>query len=189
MTLLEILVKELPGKGGWPYPVYSIEQDDDGTLYDNSSTYRSGFTLPLAIDWLNGMVTAKVYEAALAGCKKVAWSGEGLPPVGCECEVDYGDVELVDGLTRPNKGDVVKVVAHETTPQGSQVAIIYWIVGHCARAHALIPEFLRPLRSEEERKRDEAIAAMKLLNIGDYDDPGIIYSAIAAGEIPHVKIV
>ncbi|KMK18933.1 hypothetical protein ABW09_05980, partial [Pluralibacter gergoviae] len=48
----------------------------------------------------------------------------------------------------------------------------------------------RPIRSEEERKRDEAIKRLaKIIAEPDTHNASIIYKAIAAGEIPHVKIV
>lgn len=133
-------------------------------------------------------------EASLNECighdAEPVWSGEGLPPVGCECKVDYGSVELIDGLSRPDDGDVVRVVSHEKTGFGTQVVVVYWnVVNGGGRAHALIPKCLRPLRTEAECKRDEVRKAMyAAMDIVDGDIADAIYDAIAAGKIPGVKL-
>ncbi|WP_237656416.1 hypothetical protein, partial [Cronobacter sakazakii] len=47
----------------------------------------------------------------------------------------------------------------------------------------------RPIRSEADRKRDEAIAALKKLKpqlVGEL--AGYLYDEIAAGKIPHIRI-
>lgn len=173
MTLLEILLKELPGKGGWPCSVGSVEQDYDGGIYDDSSGYRSGFTMSLAEDWLNGMVIREQYEAALVESKKVAWSGEGIPPVGCGCEIK----RVADWMPVS-----IKYISGSYT--------IFKTIGGtegCYETHSL--QF-RPIRSEEERKRDEAIKKLaRVMAEPDTHNAKIVYQAIAAGDIPHVKIV
>ena len=122
------------------------------------------------------------------------WNGAGLPPVGCECRVDYGSVELTDGLSRPDDGDVVRVVSHEKTGFGTQVVVVYWNgVNGCGRAHALIPKCLRPLRTETERKRDIAAGEIfdvicKSLTDESESMSFSIYDAIAAGKVPGVKL-
>lgn len=120
------------------------------------------------------------------------WSGEGLPPIGCECKVDYGSVELIDGLSRPDDGDVVRVVSHEKTGFGTQVVVVYWNgVNGGGRAHALIPKCLRPLLTEAERKREEAVRVIyEILEAGTStkQDAADIYNSIAAGKIPGVKL-
>lgn len=190
MTLLEILVKELPGKGGWPCSVGSVEQGDDGSIYDNSSGYMSGFTMSLAKDWLNGMVIREQYEAELAESKKVAWDGEGLPPVGCECEIAASTRYL--NITHP-EGAVVKIYSLFTDDRGVELAAFVDAAGKFGGV--CTAKCFRPLRSEEERKRDAVIASIKEMLMYDYgDDPRlndavILYDAIAAGKIPHVKIV
>lgn len=288
MKLIDILVEELPKRGGWPEKVTHIGQDYDCELmFYGIGNPRSGIILDqLAADHRklreNGTkITREQYESALAAkkdgwidwgggecpvekgtrvdvrhrdgnegfeklpgewgtgrgsaaaCKWThdgrpgdiiayrlskpqeaaqakagdeaglnecisqdvapVWNGEGLPPVGCECEVYYGSVELIDGLSRPDDGDVVRVVSHEKTGFGTQVVVVYWNgVNGGGRAHALIPKCLLPLRTEAERKRDESIKAMASApKPCGHPIVGIcseIYDAIAAGEIPGVKL-
>ncbi|KMK10082.1 hypothetical protein ABW09_19075, partial [Pluralibacter gergoviae] len=53
----------------------------------------------------------------------------------------------------------------------------------------------RPIRSEEERKRDEILASIENYLVAAYADNSAktteehLYDAIAAGKIPHIKIV
>ncbi len=107
------------------------------------------------------------------------WSGEGLPPVGCECEVRY----------RHGGADwgVFKCVAVD-----SDVAF-----GWCADEPVTLPgdnyEF-RPIRSEADKKREVAINAilddMRTIpcDLDLRDEVAVIYDAIAAGKIPGVKL-
>lgn len=109
------------------------------------------------------------------------WNGEGLPPVGCECEVS------VDGgrswctyraINEKNGARLIEIGNFTEEFQNNN-----WI--------------FRPIRSEEERKRDIAIQSMnsvwrdiagkevngKLLSIYE-----VIYATIAAGKIPGMKL-
>ena len=277
MNLIDILVEELPKRGGWPEGVIKISSTSCGRVFfDGQSPH--GFTLPVASDaWdshkhpfsYTNAVTREQYEAALAaknegwiewsggecpvadflkveyqlrgGAKwsdsakilewqheggrhdiiayrlhkpqeavhgeagdkanlnecasndaEHVWNGEGLPPVGCECEVDYGSVELIDGLSRPDDGDVVRVVSHEKTGFGTQVVVVYWNgVNGGGRAHALIPKCLRPLHTDAERKREAAVEIMTQILCSPSQVSATakkIYDAIAAGKIPGVKL-
>lgn len=109
------------------------------------------------------------------------WNGEGLPPVGCFCEVEDRDGMLVYG--HGESGEVIARVEN--------TAVIRMSYGlGCFEAG-----FLRPIRSEAEWKRDAAIEEMikiatiyttKSLSLGLALNS--IYNAIAAGEIPGVKL-
>lgn len=185
MTLLEILVKELPGKGGWPK-----DSDDELTL---------GIELP-KIHWHlfeeyksaymgNELVTRDQYEAALTESKNVAWNGKGLPPVGCVCE--WEDNTGWTPVTIKYLSDWVVVFSGKCS-SGEDVEI--------AKKLYIDDVKFRPLRSEEERKRDELTQSI-LDVLDDYDFEMVhvlsekksvavdIAERIAAGEIPHVKIV
>lgn len=87
-----------------------------------------------------------------------AWSGEGLPPVGCECELstavefythsgsfdfEEGTVVIVGGTVNFGLGDFVAVKV-----RGS----------NCITE--INPTFLRPIRSEADKKRDEVGLAL-----------------------------
>lgn len=105
------------------------------------------------------------------------WNGEDLPPVGCFCEV-----EDLDGMLVYGQGESGEVIAHV-----ENTAVIRMSYGlGCFEAR-----FLRPLRTEAERKRDEAMRVIyEILDAGTStkQDASDIYNAIAAGEIPSVKL-
>lgn len=106
-----------------------------------------------------------------------AWKGEGLPPVGCECELF--DCENWNPVVIKFVGN--KYVVTERTDLGYEVV-------YCLAER---PERFRPIRTEEERKRaqsEESIfkAWYECPEGGDVST--CIYDAIAAGKIPHVKL-
>ena len=190
MTLLEILVKELPGKGGWPKGANYLAQDSDWSIYgfEKEPTLEYGHEwldgtdggfrlnvglLPEASDKSTSIINREQYKAALAERKKVAWDGEGLPPVGCECEIK----RVADWMQV-----TIQYVSCSFT--------VFKTLGgteDCYQTHSL--QF-RPLRSEEERKRDKAIKQLaRVMAEPDTHNASIVYQAIAAGKIPHVKIV
>lgn len=105
MKLIDILVQELPKRGGWPVGANEAVQDDDGTIkfFDSNDLEfnkqgkwcgsprgdfyctKSDKITVFPVTSLNGttIVTRQQYEAAL---KQPVWDGTGLPPVGVECE-------------------------------------------------------------------------------------------------------
>lgn len=198
MKLIDLLVQELPKRGGWPDFAEVAVQDSDSQIcfsshsgvYTNkektdwyggdwgSGDWRNPFIDILADDRHECIVTRKQYEAALAASQNSAWNGKGLPPVGMHCEiVDH------DGVLMYGQGESGEVIAHV-----ENTAVIRMSYGlGCFEAR-----FLRPSRSEVERKRDAAIEAMqKEADEGDnwiYSEYEIIYDAIAAGKIPGVKL-
>ena len=104
MKLIDLLVQELPKRGGWPDGVSEIGQDYDGELmFYGRGNIRTGIYLTLSSDHRNiyrhdgDKVTKDRYESALAASQKPSWNGEGLPPVGCEreCHVDEGIIHCV----------------------------------------------------------------------------------------------
>lgn len=109
-----------------------------------------------------------------------AWNGEGLPPVGCECERSWaGDKFLPCKIVfTSNQLVVVKI-------KGSGIEDAYYI-GDVT---------FRPLRSEADKKRDAAIESIDWY-MPEFipDTPNElyhakkIYDAIAAGKIPGVKL-
>lgn len=109
------------------------------------------------------------------------WNGEGLPPVGCFCEV-----EDIDGMLVYGHGESGEVIAHV-----ENTAVIRMSYGlGCFKAG-----FLRPLRTEAERKRDAVVEQMiKIATIYTTKSLSLdlalnsIYNAIAAGEITGVKL-
>lgn len=178
MKLIDLLVQELPKRGGWPEGVYVIEQDSEGDLFEMESEYKSDFRLRMVDDWLTEEVTREQYESALAAAQQPVWDGEGLPPAGCECEVS------VCGGWEPGRivfSDESIGVAYVC--ESSLSPTLDCVSGFSALKH------FRPIRSEADRRRDEAIAALKKLKpqlVGEL--AGCLYDEIAAGKIPHIRI-
>lgn len=200
MKLIDLLVQELPKRGGWPQNALSITQDNDGSLcaWDTNDPHYEGFSwkhhtgnslvhfwygeewaTQLSSDHKESIVTYWQYKAALAASKNSAWNGEGLPPVGCECEyisngTSWGKVKVIglDGekiVIRPS-GEIYYAI----TPSNKDVFI--------------------PFRTEAERKHEavlESICAALEMVAQDYkreDEAKLIYEAIAAGKFPGVKL-
>lgn len=212
MKLIDLLVKELPKRGGWPQNALSITQDNDGSLcvWDTNDPHYEGFSwkhhtgnslmhfwceeaaMPLAYDHKEAIVTYWQYKAAIAASQKPSWNGEGLPPVGAKVEFFINPKLGYRNAWIPDAGTEMEVVAHKTTTDGNDVAVCYLDEGGAGRSYCLAPESLKPLRTEAERKRDTAIEAMQReADEGDnwvYSEYEIIYDAIAAGKIPGVKL-
>lgn len=186
MKLIELLVQEtLNGKFKWPSNASQIFQDYDGELRPDAE--MSGLYLePVAenhricgvpFDDLDEsyIVTREQYEAALAAAQQPVWNGEGLPPVGCECEALYDSDK--------HAWFKAKIIAHDS---GRIVA--RWLEGdkdgeildYCSL------NFFRPIRSEADKKRDEIIEEIAYHT--SLDDARDLYEAIAAGHVKGVKL-
>lgn len=80
MKLIDLLVKELPKRGGWPDGVDAVEQDSEGRLFEMDSDYSSDFKLEKCDDWIADVVTKQQYEAALASSEGwIQWAGGECP--------------------------------------------------------------------------------------------------------------
>lgn len=173
MTLLELLRQKLPKRGGWPEGAVGVVQDEDDTEFyffigsapkfdgkswwfnddnvDNEWIYHN-YKNPLASDHATAIVTREQYEAT-------AWDGTNLPPVGVDVEFTIGtyDIETdFDGIL-PVEGEIVEVIAHKTTSDGNDVAVVYWDDKGAGRSACFVPGCLRPLRTEAERAIDEMV--------------------------------
>ncbi|WP_414456247.1 hypothetical protein [Enterobacter quasiroggenkampii] len=178
MKLIDILVQELPKVGGWPNHVVvaiSIPSVSWGVPPWGCS--------PMAYRLASHeIVTLEQYEAALVASKP-EWDGRGLPPSGVEFEYLRGDFGA-------DEGRWVKCIMKYA---GDRFCIVHldgegesWLKHEGTK--------IRPIRSEADKKRDEAIESIKAMLMYDYgDDPRlndavILYDAIAAGKIPHIRI-
>lgn len=198
MKLVDLLVKELPKRGGWPEGadscrVDNLDSDSITVSFCFTKGYSNSFDVPfqlsmtfpspdhnVSVATYYCMITRDLYESALAESQKPAWNGEGVPPVGCECEchVDEGIIHcVVVGYDFDGKAVVMRNVPARK---------YFSIQANSGR--------IKPLRTEAERKRDIAVKVIKGLLMFDYgDDPRVndatfIYDAIAAGKIPGVKL-
>lgn len=185
MKLIDLLVQELPKRGGWPENVTYIGQDYDRELmfYGRGKAITGILLDELAIDhrkcgeYGGAKITKEQYESALSASKRPAWNGEGVPPVGCECESkQFSQVDWTK----------FKVVA---VCDGHVFG--FWGNGVSTALDSKMWEF-RPLRTEAERKRDAAINnILTIIDCNGVDPKNSaiqIYDAIAAGEIPGVKL-
>ena len=75
------------------------------------------------------------------------------------------------------------------------MAVCYWDEGGAGRSRCFVPESLKPLRTEAERKRDAAAEAIDWYmpecipdTPNEFYHAKKIYDAIAAGKIPGVKL-
>lgn len=125
------------------------------------------------------VVTREQYEAALAASKQ-EWDGEGLPPVGCECEYEtkfHGwqpvRIELIK-----SEGIAFTWLANSQDYNGLD----------CVGVQK--SGSFRPIRSEEDKKRDEVIEALKegLGHAHGLYDLMQIYHLLNNGKIPHIRI-
>lgn len=83
----------------------------------------------------------------------------GLPPVGADVEFTIGtyDIETDFDDILPAEGEIVEVIAHKTTSDGNDVAVVYWDDEGAGRSACFVPGCLRPLRTEAERAIDEMV--------------------------------
>lgn len=192
MKLIDLLVQELPKRGGWPEGVSEIGQDYDGELmFYGRGNVRTWIYLTLSSDHRNiyrrdgDKVTKDRYESALAASQKPEWNGEGVPPVGCECEYS-----LNGGVTWWKcKIDYIVgtqgVVMLCDTFEGVQY------VKFSSYGGALK---FRPIRTEADKKRERICDAIYgALTKAERqhnrsDEAEAVYDAIAVGKIPGVKL-
>lgn len=111
------------------------------------------------------------------------WNGEGLPPVGCECEImakNYDDADWLKFNIFFVKGECL----FGETESGIPVAF---------NINDEDGYYLRPIRTEAERKREETVKSLMIavngfMTIEERVLAENIYDAIAAGKIPNVKL-
>lgn len=88
MRLVDLLVKELPRREGWPEGVDVVRQNCKGRLFEIDSDYCSDFKLEKCDDWIADVVTREQYEAALAASKAVVGHDGWIQWAGGDCPVD-----------------------------------------------------------------------------------------------------
>lgn len=183
MTLLELLIKELPQRGGWPEGAFEcfIHKNEQyrgtfysvggGGVYGASSIDTNSVEYVQNCSYIPGYnVIREEYEVAIAA-QQPLWNGEGLPPIGCD--VEY---ETIKGNWRKCRvmylGEKCNIVR---TDEWGEVSC------------GLSVKF-RPLRTEAGRKRDAAIESLLSLHVFTRPVAEKTIEAIAAGKIPGVEI-
>lgn len=108
--------------------------------------------------------------------RKPEWNGEGLPPVGCECEAYDGAVWYP-----------AVVVGHYDG------FAFLWNYDHqiTFTVNEIDSHNLRLIRTEAEIRREDtknAIAELCRASASNGHSADLIYDAIAAGKIPHITL-
>ena len=117
--------------------------------------------------------------------QKPQWDGEGLPPVGTVCEIAASTPQL--HINHP-EGSVVKIYAHFTDDRGIELAAFVDEIGKVGGVCTY--KCFRPLKTQEDKKRDEVIEALKegLGHAHGLFDLMQIYHLLKDGKIPHIRI-
>lgn len=199
MKLIDIVIQELPKRGGWPEKAACVVQDADTQIcfsakIDGLSRPGTGwiggkwdgswinfFSNHLADDSSTSIITREQYESALAASKK-GWNGAFPIPAGTEVEVHF-------------EGDDSRVwTQFRVEYMRGEIVVLYDYRIDSVDAYNNKTLNFRPIHSEADKKRDEVIASIKTMLMYNYgDDPRlndaiILYEAIAAGKIPHIRI-
>ncbi|EKM6438146.1 hypothetical protein PU783_000275 [Cronobacter sakazakii] len=192
MKLIDLLLQELPKRGGWPDRASYAAQDwnggaffysvkpyltASGRVWDSSEVYEEFFMLDGASDYATAIITREQYEAALAAAQQPVWNGEGLPPVGCRIEAFSGG-EWVEAI-----------VTYNEPPEfhGDAAAWKEVLAFDCRTTRPFWTDEFRPIRSEADKKRDSIIAEIgKAYKNCPHSEavPYAIYEAIAK----HIRI-
>lgn len=209
MKLIDLLVQELPKRGGWPDGANYAVQDADGTVkFAKTLTYLNYLagewrSNENGYDWIYG-------DRPFDGNFVTEWTADdnhsaAISMARYECEISkkgtgkqsanewnseglppvgmHCEIVDPDGVLMYGQGESGEVISHV-----ENTAVIRMSYGlGCFEAR-----FLRPLKGEADKKRDSAVEAMQReADEGDnwiYSEYEIIYDAIAAGKIPGVKL-
>lgn len=180
MKLIDLLVQELPKRGGWPSGcsvAYCSGREDvvfEGINKKPFSYAGLSFTA-------NDSVSIDDYEVALAALKQPAWDGEGLPPVGCRIEYTCKHPDLGHPSIEPDKWYGGTIIAYYNE--------CVWTSDNGIRH--LSNTIFRTIRSQSDNRRYAAIEALFAIldaGISTSKDSIEIYDAIAAGKIPGIKL-
>ena len=102
MKLIDLLVKELPHRGGWPDGALNATQDKDGQVcfsagavpefgyvaWEGGDWLGTEFYTTRASDYATAIITRKQYESALSASKAVVGHDGWIKWAGGECPVD-----------------------------------------------------------------------------------------------------
>ena len=135
MKLIDLLVKELPKRGGWPEGAARLAQDPDGDIQmlSNRHAYHSpaGWTgdgrddfygqyaarkiEPLSSDHTTAIVTSAKYESALAASEGwIDWGGGECPvEEGTLVDVRYRDGQELSALPANDLAESARDASHE----------------------------------------------------------------------------
>lgn len=190
MKLIDLLVQHLGSNGGWPMGAKNCMQScvDGEVMFNSEKNFRSGIHLPISDDWDKSIVTKEQYEAALAASKKPEWRGEGIPPEGVECEVKSGkDSWTLCKVVHSSSAGVAFIYLEELSGESSSMYL--GVLDSIPHKHAI--SYFRPIRTEAERKRDDAIDAIQecIMRIPHRDAIAEgLWDDIFEGKIPGIRL-
>ncbi|MEB5837073.1 hypothetical protein MXF26_12505 [Pantoea dispersa] len=107
----------------------------------------------------------------------IEWDGEGLPPLGCICEI---------APPIHDAGTKVRVLCHDENAAVCRILEGDQLHSLCQLEAAEI----RPVRTEAERKREETITDLQnsLGHAYGLFDLALLYKALASGSIRHITL-
>ncbi len=197
MKLIDLLVQELPKRGGWPegaieccrhYGENSIDFYDETGNWDDDCYLKYGkdFAKDCIYEETSGSyrlqsISRSEYESALAASQKVEWDGVGLPPIGCRVEYTCKQEDAGHPAIEAGKWYGGTIIAYH--------AECVWTSDNGIRH--LKNTIFRPLTSKSDNRKYAAIESLfEVLDAGvsTSQDAIDIYDAIAAGKIPGVKL-
>lgn len=191
MKLIDILVEELPKRGGWPQGSSRCMQTDGLYVTFPDIGDHCDFVAKCMAEGVR-IATREQYEAALAASKP-EWDGNGLPPVGCECEYETNGYGIKKVRVECITTDGIAFTWLGEDPKFRGLDCI-----NTSQSHRF-----RPIRSEADKKRSECVIALSRIDpqampfeYGEKHSDGSLigpfwyelYDAIAAGKIPHIRI-
>lgn len=195
MKLIDLLVQELPKRGGWPEPAVHAWCDRDGEIRFRRGGCVPDFYPSYSVDVeyripscdyeddVKYIITRQQYETALVASQQSTRNGEGVPPVGCECEAKYLHAANAEWF------------AFRCVAVDCEVAF-GWAGKEPATLTLKDFEF-RPIRNEAELKRQQIAQEMcnlfgsgiKIDEKHGYGTTWLeVYDAISEGKIPGVKL-
>lgn len=190
MKLIDLLVQELPKRGGRPVAVsLDFIQWCNKHHLKFEINHSNSFFSDLEGDYVSFLDYQKAKQAALAAAKQPVWNGEGLPPVGCECEARYREADGAEWF-------FFRCV-------GVDCGIAFGWAGKEAVTLGKGSYEFRPIRSGADKNREEGVIALakaggalefkygeklgdseRLVGEAWYE----LYDKIAAGEVKGVKL-
>lgn len=187
MKLIDILLQELPKRGGWPEDSNEICQSNQDTeIYTSSEILRDFYVDRKAEDCgiYNG-VQRQQYELAL---QETIWDGVGLPPVGARIEVNSPS----SGWTKVTVTAVKDNWLVAQYEDGAELASTHRILERDG-SFTNSTHMFRKLKTEAERQHEASIADLQeSLKESGYGLPDgaaeILLEAIAQGKVSGIKL-
>lgn len=171
---LKLLITE---KLGIPQHRITAEDAMEIAVRFDHSGCRYRVTIDMQVEKIDGVCRAydddaKRVERLLRGAE---WDGEGLPPVGTECEIK----RVADWMPV-----TIKFISEQHT--------IFTTFGGTEDCYQTFSLQFRPIRSEADKKRDISVNEMVEVYRNALGSPlnsmGELYDAIAAGKVPGIKL-